>query len=423
MPWKETDAMKERVRFIASYLEKLGPFSWLCKRFGVSRKTGYKWVERYESKGVAGLEARSRAPLSHPQAVTDEVVEKILRIRKKHPRWGPRKLRVVLQRHDPRLALPAASTIGEILRKNGLTRKRRRIRRSSPYGDRLGHYDSPNAVWCADFKGHFPIAWERCHPLTVSDGFSRYLLACQALRRPLFQPTRKIFESVFREFGLPDAIRTDNGAPFSTLAPGGLSRLSVWWIRLGIRPERILPGRPDQNGRHERMHSTLKSETVKPPRSSFRAQQRAFDQFRKEYNEIRPHEALGQQTPASRYRPSRRPYPRQLPEINYPGHFQVRQTYPNGMISFKSTQWYISGCLISERVGLEEVDDDRWKVYFGPIALGILDVRNAKERGYRAFGLLVSPELPRKRPYKRRGPRPRHGVKRTRAADSERPRT
>ena len=276
MPWKETNGMKERVRFIASYLEKSGPFSWLCNRFGVSCKTGYKWVERYESKGVAGLQERSRAPLSHPQAVADGTVEKILRIRKKHPRWGPRKLRVVLQRHCPQLALPAASTIGEILRKNGLTRKRRRIRRSSPYGDRLGNYDRPNAVWCADFKGHFPIAWERCHPLTISDGFSRYLLACQALRRPLFQPTQKVFESTFLEFGLPDAIRTDNGAPFSTLAPGGLSRLAVWWIRLGIRPERILPGRPDQNGRHERMHSTLKSETVKPPRSSFRAQQRAF---------------------------------------------------------------------------------------------------------------------------------------------------
>ena len=405
MPWKETNGMNERLRFIASYLEAGEPFSCLCERFGVSRKTGYKWVDRFESDGVTGLEEHSRAPLSHPQAVADEVVEKILRVRKKHPRWGPRKLRVVLQRHHPQLALPVASTIGEILRRNGLNRKRRRIRRSSPYGDRLGQYDSPNAVWCADFKGHFPIAWERCHPLTVSDGFSRYLLACRALRRPLFQPTRKVFESVFREFGLPDAIRTDNGAPFSTLAPGGLSRLAVWWIRLGIRPERILPGRPDQNGRHERMHSTLKSETVKPPRSSFRAQQRAFDRFRKEYNEIRPHEALDQQTPVSNYRPSQRPFPRRLPEILYPEHFQVRQTYPNGMISFKYSQWYISGCLISEQVGLEEVDDDRWKVYFGPIALGILDVRRARERGNRAFGLLIPFDGQNKRPYKKRGSR------------------
>jgi transposase InsO family protein len=397
--------MNERVRFIGSYLEAGEPFSSLCERFGVSRKTGYKWVERYESDGVAGLEDRSRAPLSHPHAVADDVVEKILKVRKKHPRWGPRKLCVILHRHHPQLALPAASTIGEILHKHGLTKKRQRIRRSSPYGERLGNYDSPNAVWCADFKGHFPVSGERCHPLTVSDGRSRYLIACRALRRPLFRPTQKRFELIFREFGLPDAIRTDNGAPFSTLAPGGLSRLAVWWIRLGIRPERIQPGRPEQNGRHERMHSTLKSETAKPPRASFRAQQRAFDRFREEFNEIRPHEALGQEVPASHYRPSHRPYPRQLPQIDYPEHFQVVQTYPNGMLSFKSTQWYISSCLRSERVGLEEVDDERWKVHFGPITLGILDVRNAKERGSRAFGLLVSPERRAKRPYKKRGPR------------------
>ncbi len=405
MPWDETNCMNERVKFIAAHLEAGEPFSCLCERFQVSRKTGYKWVARYETDGVAGLEERSRAPVSHPHAVADYVVEKILRIRKKHPRWGPRKVRVLLQRHYPQLALPAASTIGEVLRKNGLIQKRRRIRRSSPYGTRLGNYESPNAVWCADFKGHFPVGGERCHPLTVSDRCSRYLIACQGLRRPLFKPTRKVFESVFRELGLPDAIRTDNGAPFSTLAPAGLSRLSVWWIRLGIRPERIQPGRPDENGSHERMHSTLKSETAKPPRASFRAQQRAFDRFREEYNEIRPHEALGQEVPASRYRPSHRRYPRQLPQLEYPEHFYVAQTYPNGMLSFKSTQWYISSCLRSERVGLEEVDNDRWKVYFGPIPLGILDVRNARDRGYRAFGLLVSPERRSKRPYKKRGPR------------------
>ena len=319
MPWDETNRMNERVRFIGSYLEDLEPFSCLCERYGVSRKTGYKWVVRYESDGVAGLEERSRAPLLHPHAVADEVLDKILRARKKHPRWGPRKLRVILQRHYPELALPAASTIGEVLRKNGLIQKRRRIRRSSPYGERLGDYGKPNSVWCADFKGHFPVSGERCHPLTVSDGCSRYLLACRSLRRPLFAPSQKVFESVFREFGLPDTIRTDNGAPFSTLAPGGLSRLAVWWIRLGIRPERIQPGRPDQNGRHERRHRTLKSETAKPPRASFRAQQRAFDRFREEYNEIRPHEALGQEVPASRYQPSNRPYPRQLPQNRISG--------------------------------------------------------------------------------------------------------
>ena len=203
MPWTETNSMNERLKFIAMYLEAGEPFSSLCERFGVSRTTGYKWAERYESEGVAGLEERSRAPLSHPHALAEHVVEKILAIRKKHPRWGPRKLRVLLQRHYPRLAFPATSTIGEVLRKNGLTQKRRRIRRSSPYGGRLGGYESPNAVWCADFKGHFVVSGERCHPLTVS----RYLLSCRALRRPLFRPTQKVFDSVFREYGLPDRRR------------------------------------------------------------------------------------------------------------------------------------------------------------------------------------------------------------------------
>jgi transposase len=195
MPWNETNCMNERLKFIAAYPDADEPFSSLCEDYGVSRKTGYKWIKRYEWEGLSGLEDRFRAPLSHPHAVAGHVVEKILRVRKKHPRWGPRKLRVILQRHYPQLALPATSTIGEILRKHGLTRKRRRIRRSSPYNERLGNYDSPNAVWCADFKGHFAVSGDRCHPLTISDGCSRYLIVCRALRRPLFKPTQKILES------------------------------------------------------------------------------------------------------------------------------------------------------------------------------------------------------------------------------------
>jgi transposase InsO family protein len=393
--------MNERVRFIGSYLEAAEPFSAVCEQFGVSRKTGYKWVERYETYGLAGLEERSRAPLSRPHAVSDEVLAEVLRVREKHPRWGPRKLRVILQRQHPDIAVPAASTIGEILRKRGLSKPKRRIRRSPPYGARLLSYDRPNAVWCADFKGHFPVAGERCHPLTISDGCSRYLVGCRALRRTMSEPTRKAFEPVFREYGLPDAMRTDNGAPFSSRAAGGLSRLAVWWIRLGILPERIEPGRPDQNGRHERMHSTLKAETVKPPRSSFRAQQRAFDQFREEYNHIRPHESLGQEVPASVYRPSQRRYPSRLPEPEYPKHFDITRADPGGTIAVDSKRWYISHCLGLELVGLEEVDAGRWKVYFGPIALGILDLRNANKHGGRAFSSLVCPDRGRKRPYKR----------------------
>ncbi|MGZ6358712.1 MAG: integrase core domain-containing protein [Bdellovibrionota bacterium] len=391
MPWNQTDPMNERVKFIAGYLEGEFTFSELCEDYGISRKTGYKWVERYQASGVTALEDLSRAPKSHPLSVPEELVREILQLRRKHPRWGPRKLLVLLKRRSSDLMhLPAASTVGEILKRNGLVqKKRRRVRRSSLYTDRLGGYESPNSIWCADFKGHFPVGGARCHPLTITDGFSRFLIRCQALPRPLSEPSRKIFEAAFREFGLPTAIRTDNGAPFSTLAPGGLSRLAIWWIRLGIRPERIMPGRPDQNGRHERMHRTLKAETARPPRNSFRSQQRAFDQFREEYNQIRPHEALHQAVPASIYQPSNKRFPEKLPEPEYPDHFRVERTYPNGVITIGKIQWYLSGCLKGELVGLEEVDNDRWKVYFGPVPLGILDLQNLLEKGARQFGYLI----------------------------------
>jgi transposase InsO family protein len=406
MPWARTDWMSERVQFIAASLQGETSFSELCLDFGISRKTGYKWVQRYDADGVEALVDRARAPHSHPQAVVGSVVEAILSIRRRHPRWGPRKLRVILARQQPRLVLPAASTIGDLLKRQGLVRKRCRIRRRSPYGERLRQYAAPNAVWCGDFKGGFPVAGERCHPLTISDGYSRYLLRCQALRRPLTGHAMQVFESAFLEYGLPEAIRTDNGAPFSTLAPGGLSRLAVWWIRLGIRPERIQPGRPDQNGRHERMHRTLKAETAKPPRSSFRAQQRAFDRFRSEYNHERPHEALGQQAPATLYGPSQRPYPRHLPELEYPAHFETRVAYPNGVITFGATQWYVSDCVAGELVGLEECANDCWRVHFGWIPSGVLDLQRAVERGNRQFGYLIpiadstSPRR-RRRPYRR----------------------
>jgi putative transposase len=363
--------MNERVKFIARYLQQEESFSTLCEGAGVSRKTGYKWVERYEAGGVAALVDRSRAPHAHPHALSTDVVEAIVAARRRHPRWGPRKLLVVLERQQPKRAWPVASTIGDVLRRHGLVRGRRRRRYSAPYGERLADYAAPNAIWCAVFKGHFPVGDARCHPLTIMDGFSRYLIRCTALRRPLSAPVQTVFESAFREYGVPAAIRTDNGPPFSTLAAGGLSRLSVWWIRLGIRPERILPGRPDQNGRHERMHSTLKAETTRPPRSSWRAQQQAFQGFRQEYNYERPHEALAYATPASQYAPSLQAYPRRLPEPEYPAHFpeypahfRVERVYPNGVISFAETQWYLTHCLAGELVGLEEMDGDRWTVYF-----------------------------------------------------------
>lgn len=386
------------------YLEGEDTFSELCESFEISRKTGYKWVKRYEEYGVNGLQDRSRAPLSHPQLVSEEVVRLILNARLKHPRWGPKKLLVIISRQFPRVALPAASTVGEILRRNEMTRPRKRIRRSVPNREKLRTFDGPNRIWCADYKGHFPVDGKRCHPLTISDGYSRFLLRCQALRSPLFSVTKKQFELTFREFGLPDAIRTDNGPPFSSLAPAGLSQLSVWWIRLGIYPERIKPGRPDQNGRHERMHGTLKAETARPPHSSFRAQQSAFDYFREEYNHERPHEALDQEVPAAWYKPSERQFPARLPEIEYPEHFHVQHVYPNGVLSFSGVQFYISGTLANESIGLEELGNDRWKAYFGDLPLGILDLRSAKERGYRRFATLLSTDRETYERYRQRRP-------------------
>lgn len=394
--------MDERIKFIAAFLEGNENFTELCERFGISRKQGYKWRERYEHGGLEGLKERSRAPLNHPQAVVEPIVELIVQERRRHPLWGPRKLLVVLARKYPTLEFPVPSTVGELLKKRNLTRKRRRVLRSAPYPDRLGGYEAPNSIWCADFKGHFAVAGKRCHPLTITDGYSRYLLCCKSMKRPLSQPVREAFADVFREFGMPDAVRTDNGPPFSSLAPAGLSRLAVWWLRLGIRPERIMPGRPDQNGRHERMHSTLKAETARPPRSSFRAQQHAFDSFRDEYNRERPHEALNYETPSKRYIPSLKSFPAKLPEFEYPDHFRVYQAMHNGVISVSGVQFYISNCVEEELLGLEEVGDGQWKVHVGPVPLGIIDVARAKPlRNRRLFSTLVRLDGTRRRFYGR----------------------
>jgi putative transposase len=411
MPWKETDSVNERMKFIAACKSSEEVFAVLCERFEISRKTGYKWLNRYDDFGPKGLEDRSSAPLTHPHAVSEQMNDRVLAIRRKHSRWGPKKIRVILGRETDLLTasgilLPASSTIGEILRRNGLSARRKRVRRSSPYGTPLGGYEHPNSIWCADFKGSFLVkSGIRCSPLTISDGYSRKVLRCTGLTSTTTSHTKRTFVSAFREFGLPDAIRTDNGPPFSSLAVGGLSQLAIWWIRLGIRPERIEPGRPDQNGRHERMHRTLKDETARPPRANMSAQQRAFDRFVTDYNEVRPHEALGQRTPESLYRPSLTRYSEgPLPELEYPDRFRVLKTYSNGVISFGSTQWLITGCLRNQRVGLEEVDQDRWRVYFGPLALGTIDMRKATLRSARRFGSLSKLEgaaLARRKPYGR----------------------
>jgi transposase InsO family protein len=383
--------MDERVKFIAAYLRGELSLSRLSSTFGVSRKTAYKWIARYASGGVAELLNRSRRPLSNPNAMSREVASLVVSMRKQHPFWGPKKLLAVLGPAYPGLKLPAMSTVGHLLARHGLARPRRTIRRSTPYGQPFLGYDKPNAVWCADFKGHFRLGDRtRCHPLTISDGFSRYLLRCEGLRKARHDPSQVAFEQTFREYGLPDAMRTDNGAPFSSLAIGGLSRLSVWWIKLGIRPERIAPGHPEQNGRHERMHRTLKAETAKPPKQDLFAQQDAFDIWRKEYNEVRPHEALGQEPPAKYYEPSPRRYPDEAPDPEYPPDFETKRINHAGSLQFERCKLQVSWCLAGELVGLEELDDGKWLLHFGPHALAIFD---AAEKKIRPLGTALAPPI------------------------------
>jgi transposase InsO family protein len=405
MPWKETGPLQERVKFIAAALKSDDSFSAICEQFGISRQKGYKWLDRYKQGGVEALADRSRRPHSNSRSVAPSVAELVVALRTKRPRWGPRKLLAVLEREYPRIDFPVASTVGSLLQSRGLVSKRRRRAPSVGYGVELSNFDRPNAVWCADFKGQFLVGDSYCHPLTITDGFSRFLLRCVGLRRTLHEPVQEVFESAFREFGLPKVIRTDNGPPFASVAVGGLTRLAVWWIRLGIRPERIMPGHPEQNGRHERMHRTLKAETAQPPARNFVAQQQAFDTFVDDYNYERPHEALGQTTPAEHYKSSTRYYPHHLEDPSYPKTFDTRRAYPNGVISVGQTQWYLGPSLANQLLGLEPVSDGCWRVSFGPVSLGLLDTRGAQRRLDRHFGRLTRmPDDPRRRRITRRRP-------------------
>jgi transposase InsO family protein len=366
--------MKERVKFIGMYLQEEWTMAELCRHFEISRKTGYKMVKRFRRSGWSGLEDRSRAPHHHPNAVSELVECGVVAARQAHPRWGPKKLKVWLQRREPDIQWPAVSTIGEILSCHGLTVPRRRSRKVRAYDQPFVGCDFPNAVWSADLKGWFLTGdGVRCDPLTISDNYSRYLLRCQAVSPANHYTIQPLFEVAFREYGLPLAIRTDNGAPFATTTLGALSKLSIWWLKLGIIPERIEPGEPQQNGRHERMHRTLKDETASPPKRTWRRQQKAFDHFRQEYNQERPHESLNQKTPASLYVPSERPYPLVLPEMTYPDDMVVRFVKSQGDISWKNRHVYLSVTLARERVGLRQVSDQLFDIYFGPIKLATLD--------------------------------------------------
>ena len=375
MPWKETSVMDQKIQLIADWLSGDYRKSELCRIYEISRPTADKWIARYEHQGPQGLEDLERAPHCHPNQTPEELRALIVQAKLRHQKWGPKKVLDWLRDHRPELKWPADSTAGEILKRAGLVKARRRRRRVAPYSEPFGACCAPNQSWSADFKGDFLLGdGRRCYPLTISDNFSRYLLLCRALERPRHEEVRHWFEWVFRQAGLPDVIRTDNGAPFASLALGGISQLSKWWIKLGIKPERIQPGKPGQNGRHERMHRTLK-EAVAPQRD-LQQQQQHYDPFVEEFNWERSHEALERKPPGSVHCLSPRPYPAKLPEVQYESGITVRQVRHSGEIKWHGELIYVSEVLAKEPVGLRPIDNDKWELHYSFHLLGVLDERN-----------------------------------------------
>lgn len=382
MPWNISDPVKERTRFVVAAAERETNFTELCRQFGVSREIGYKWLRRYETQGPSGLEEGSHVAKNRPHAMPEDMRKAILDLRRKRPSWGPKKIKASLERSEQgrqegkRRAVAATSSIGELLRKEGLVHRRRK--RSPSAGastEPLSHAVQPNDVWSIDYKGWFVTGdGKRCDPLTITDNTSRYLIRLTAMPEINQDRVRGVMEAAFRENGLPGAIRSDNGSPFATPAPGGLSQLSIWWIKLGIRHERIEPGKPQQNGRHERFHWSLIKDCLDYEVAwDWRIQQGVFVAYRKEFNEERPHEALGMKTPAEVYRPSAREYRGRAVEMEYGEVFQVRRVNPGGGFLWKGKRVAVSAVLTGERIGLLESDDEVYEVYFGPVMLGWFD--------------------------------------------------
>jgi transposase InsO family protein len=381
MPWKVSSPVRERMLFV-SRLEQGERMTDLCAEFGVSRKTGHKIWDRYNRKGPAGLEDESRAPRRIANRTSPAIVEKLVELRKKHPTWGGRKIRDWLVDNRVSGQWPAPSTMTEIFRRNGLIdpngrRSLSQRRKPGMPWSNLAQAEQPNDVWCVDYKGQFRLGnREYCYPLTTSDLFSRFLLTVESLDGTDEEQARPVFEEAFREYGLPLFIRSDNGPPFASKGLLGWTRLSVWWMRLGIVHQRIEPGHPEQNPQHERMHRTLKAETTRPAGENSLQQQERFDGFKDEYNNDRPHEALGGTTPGRIYQPSSRRYPDTLPEPTYPFHDDVLLVDSGGHIRLPlSRKIFVSAALLGQLVGLRERDDGLWVVTFLDQDLGLYDPR------------------------------------------------
>ena len=402
MGWMETRAVDERMRFVMAVGLQDEAFAAVCRRFGVSRKTGYKWLERYANEGVEGLINRSRAPLDHPQAVPVAIAERCLDVRRAHPTWGPVKVRAWLERRAPATQWPAVSTIGALFEREGLTVKRRLRRRSPPSSVPFAHCGAANDVWCIDFKGWFLTGdGSHCEPLTLSDAASRYLLRCQAMARTDTDHVWPVLDAAFREFGLPHRLRSDNGPPFASRGAGGLSKLSVKVIKAGVTPERITPGKPQQNGRLERLHLTLLQDIANPPAKSLRAQIERLRAFQRLYNEERPHEALGNDTPAEHYVASPRCFDGVLRAPEYGPEHAVRRVRHSGEIRWRGDTIYVNEALTGEPIGLLEAADGDWIASYGPIVLGVIahgsdrlrKPRRRKARG-RVDDAVASPTSP-----------------------------
>ena len=395
MPWPVSSPMSVKFAFVTACLNRDRRIADICHEFGISEKTGYKILKRFKEEGVDGLAERSHAGLTHPHRITAEVRERIIALRKTYPLYGAQILHDWLVQHEPETKWPAASSIGELLKRAHLIRPRRKRNRNAEHvalDTGRTRALEPNFVWTADFKGHFRLRkgiGEYCYPLTVMDLHSRFLLSCTALDSTSVVPTEQIFIRLFREYGLPSVIRTDNGSPFcQTNAIGRLGRLAFWWVRLGIRPEHIKPATPSENGAHERFHRTLKAATTRPSASSFSAQQKRFDEFRTEYNSHRPHSSLPDHLPPDQfYKTSPRPYPEKLPAVIYPENWNVRLVQHTGRIKFKNKDIFISTNLGGEYVGIFETSGDQFCVCYGPLQLGYIDaVTNRFEPGVRWTG-------------------------------------
>lgn len=375
MPWKDTTAMEQKLEFINEWRSGNFNFTQLCKEFGISRPTGYKFIKRYREKGLEGLKELGRQPHSHPRQTSDRLVKAIVKLRKAHPRWGAEKIWKLLQKDFELDEIPCVSTISRIIKRNGLVVSRKRRPRVKPVYP-IFDPKTCNEVWSADFKGKFRMGNKRyCHPLTIADSYSRFVFTAKGLYGERFGPTQKEFRRIFREHGLPKQIHTDNGRPFGAIqAIQRLTRLSVWFIEHGVDPVYSDPAHPEQNGRHERMHRDLKAEVTKPPGYNLRAQQRKLNRFVNEYNYQRPHSALGLETPGSVHISSRREYKNRITSWDYPGHFQVRKVCRNGALRWRSTKWVmISTTLIGKHVGLEEIGEGIWRVLYRQKLLGYFE--------------------------------------------------